>query len=168
MPAWQVCGRPVWFPEAPRQQLLCERFGNPSQYEDNWQSVMPHLHKGSFSFWTSLRLSEAIRRQVILAKPGTQSWPDLEHNPGLQAKQTIQAKHAGSWVPWLPTLQTCRLHWPCWVAYRECSHCIIKSIIILVATQLCSKTHAWRLASGLTRKMPGKHDCRHWFTREDG
>ena len=52
----------------------CARgLANPSQYEDYWQAIMPHLHKISFSFWTSLGLSEAIRRQVILASFG-QTW----------------------------------------------------------------------------------------------
>ena len=79
---------------------------------------MPVLHKCSFSFWTSLRLSEAVRRQVILARPGTQCWPASKADHTSQTCRflgSVAAHFANMQIP----LATCR------VTYRECSHCII-------------------------------------------
>ena len=102
----------------------CARgFANPSQYEDYWQTVMPHLHKCSFSFWTSLRLSEAIRRQVILAIFGqtwnmNQAWKQgRPYRPGMQ-------------VPRCPGCPLCKHADSIGHMLGECSHRIIKSIII--------------------------------------
>ena len=102
----------------------CARgFANPSQYEDYWQAIMPHLHKISFSFWTSLGLSEAFRRQVILARFGqtwnmNQAWKQgRPYKPGMQ-------------VPRFPGCPLCKHADSIGHMLGECSHRIIKSIII--------------------------------------
>ena len=98
-------------------------FANPSQYEDYWQAIMPHLHKISFSFWTSLGLSEAIRCQVILARFGqtwnmNQAWKQgRPYKPGMQ-------------VPRFPGCPLCKHVDSIGHMLGDCSHCIIKSIII--------------------------------------
>ena len=91
----------------------CARgFANSSQYEDYWQAIMPHLHKISFSFWTALGLSEAIRRQVILARFG-QTW-----NMNQAWKQGRPYK-SGMQVPRFPGCPLCNMQTPlatCWVS----------------------------------------------------
>ena len=84
---------------------------------------MPHLHKCSFSFWTSLRLSEAIRHQVILARFG-QTW-----NMNQVWKQGRPYK-PGMQVPRFPGCPLCKHADSIGHMLGECSHRIIKSIII--------------------------------------
>ena len=118
----------------------CARgFANPSQYEDYWQAIMPHLHQISFSFWTSLRLSEAIRHQVILAKFGqtwnmNQAWKQgRPHKPGMQ-------------VPRFPRSPLCKHADSIGHMLDECSHRIIESIIIE------RHNHATRLILGASHR----------------
>ena len=47
---------------------------NKTLYEGLWQEVKPHLHKTSFHFWESSKISPTIRRQVVKASALRSRW----------------------------------------------------------------------------------------------
>ena len=60
----------MWTPSRHAIQTRPLKIADSSDYDGFWQAVMPDLHRTSFDFWTSKKVSQAARRETMKARFG--------------------------------------------------------------------------------------------------